>query len=219
MNVLILCEYSGVVRSAYRARGFNAFSCDILPDETGSQYHYRCDAFELLCRGYPIDHIVAHPPCTHILNTGIRWIYKGGRKSNGLDIQRLANLVDGARFFRDLWNTCRELYPKASLAFENPVMAGYAKDLIGIGNQAQTVQPWWFGDKKVKATCWWLHNLPLLEKTNDVGPPPKEGEPDYKNWAEVHHMSPGKDRGKRRSKFYPGMAKAMAEQWCRGALA
>lgn len=102
-------------------------------------------------------------------------------------------------------------FPAERVAVENPIPHGHAVEIIG-RPQDQIVQPWWFGDKKMKATGWWLNNLPPLEKTNDVGPPPRNGDPEYAEWAEVHYASPGADRGKVRSKFYLGMAEALT-QW------
>ncbi len=96
------------------------------------------------------------------------------------------------------------------LCIENPVMHKYARELCG--PYTQTIQPWQFGDKACKRTCLWLENLPPLVPT-DVLTPPKPGQPDYWAWRKVHHCPPGADRAKIRSEFFPGVARAMAEQW------
>ena len=226
MNVLIACEFSGVVREAFRSRGHNAWSCDIIQSADGSKYHLMMDAILAARSGVPNinrplrywsrwDLVIAHPPCTYLSLAGVRWIYKNGKRSESggdLDIHRLRKMVLGAQFFRDLWDACP---PTTKLAFENPRMCGYAVDLIGLGRRTQEVQPWWFGDKKLKATCWWLRDLPELQQTNCVGPGPKEGEPGYSEWAECHYASASGEtsRGHRRSIFYKGMADAIAEQW------
>jgi hypothetical protein len=119
------------------------------------------------------------------------------------------NLMRSAAFF---FKAALDEFPAERVAVENPIMHKYAIEIIG-RKPDQLVQPWWFGDKKMKATCWWLKNLPLLIKTDDVGPAPKSGAPEYAEWAECHYASPSPDRAKLRSTFYPGMSDACAVQW------
>jgi hypothetical protein len=116
-------------------------------------------------------------------------------------------MVEGAKFFRKFLD--QDHIPK--IAVENPVMHPYAKDFIG-RNQTQVVQPYWFGDRAAKATCWWLKGLEPLEKTDYIEPP-KRGEPEYEEWQAIHRTPPGPDRWKIRSKTFPGMAQAGCDQW------
>jgi len=196
MRVLVNCEFSGTVRDAFIAAGHDAVSCDLLPTESPGP-HIVGDALSQLRGGW--DMMIAHPPCTFLCNSGVRWLHERPA--------RVEQMVDAARFFRTLLSA-----PIPKIAIENPIMHKYGKAVIGRG-QDQLVQPYWFGDRKTKATCFWLKGLPALVKTDDVGPPPKSGTPEYAEWAEVHHASPGDDRGKIRSVFYSGMANAMAAQW------
>lgn len=195
MKVLIACEFSGTVRDAFIRAGHDAVSCDLLPTESPGP-HIVGDVTGILRQGW--DLMVAHPPCTFLCNSGVRWLWERP--------ERMEHMVDGARFFRLLLSA-----PIPMIAIENPIMHKYGKAIIG-RDQDQTVQPHWFGDKKIKATCLWLKGLPRLYKTNDVGPPPKDLS-ERRKWADCHQASPGPDRGKIRSVFYKGMADAMAIQW------
>jgi len=198
MRVLIGCEFSGVVREAFRKRGHDAWSCDLLPAEDGSQNHYHAEhKWELdnLARSEPWDFGIFHPPCTFLSNSGVRWLY-GGKGCNP-DKIRWAHMREAATFFRALLN-----FPIPKIAIENPIQHRYAREIIG-QSHSQIIQPWQFGHGETKATCLWLKGLPLLEPTNIVsGRMPR-----------VHHASPGPDRWKERSRTYPGIAAAMAEQW------
>lgn len=186
MRVLIACEFSGVVREAFRRRGHDAWSADLLPAENGSPHHIQGDARKILSDGW--DLLIAHPPCTRLCNSGVRWLHE-----------------------RDLWDDMREACalflaflnaPVPRVAVENPVMHGHARALIGRGPDF-TVQPWQFGHGETKRTCFWTRNLPPLQPTNVV-----EGRE-----ARIHKASPGPDRWKLRSVTYAGVAEAMAEQW------
>lgn len=187
MKVLVACEYSGVVRDAFRKLGHDAWSCDILPTEADPRWHLQCDVLEILDNGW--DLMIAHPPCTYLCNSGVRWLntQKG----------RWAAMHEGAEFFKSLYNAD---IPK--IAIENPIMHKYAKEIIG-AQQTQIIQPWQFGHGETKATCLWLKNLPKLESTNIV-----EGRE-----QRIHKMSPGPDRWKERARTFQGIADAMAEQW------
>ena len=185
-RILVACEYSGRVRDAFAARGWDAWSCDFEPTESVGQ-HYQGDVRDLL--GERWDMMVAHPPCTFLCNSGVRWLKT--------DPSRWAKMEDGCRLFMQLWN-CG--IPRVCI--ENPVMHGHARTIIGFG-PTQTVQPWMFGHGECKRTCFWLRGLPPLVATEIV--PGRE--------QRIWRMPPSKDRWKERSKTYPGIAAAMAEQW------
>ena len=188
-RVLVACEFSGIVRRAFLDRGHDAWSCDILPSEDRSNRHIQGDVRDILHEGWDCL-IVAHPPCTRLCNSGVRWLHE---RNLWADLDAAADLFSG------LW--CA---PIPYRAVENPIMHRHAKARIrSYQPPAQTIQPWQFGHGETKATCLWLHNLPPLTPTNVV-----EG-----RHARVHRMPPGPDRGKERSRFFPGIAAAMADQW------
>lgn len=195
-RVLVACEFSGIVRRAFAARGHDAWSCDLLPAEDRSNKHITGDVRGILDDGWDML-IVAHPPCTRLCNSGVRWL-SAPPAGRSLD-EMWADLDAGAALFSDLWNA-----PIERIAVENPVMHRHAKARIrNYQDPAQSVQPWQFGHGETKRTCLWLKNLPPLVPTNIVdGRTPR-----------VHHMSPGPDRWKERSRFFPGIAEAMADQW------
>lgn len=209
MKVLVGCEFSGVVRDAFRAAGHDAWSCDLLgpddlPDEFRNQrwpnYHLEGDLeWFLPGSGQAVeqdwDLLIAHPPCTYLCNSGVRWLYGG--KGKARDPQRWSNMETSARFFRRLLD-CR--VPKVCV--ENPIMHGYAREIVGRGPD-QIVQPWQFGHGETKATGLWLKGLPPLKPTRIV-----EG-----RLGRVHHESPGPLRWLRRSVTYRGIASAMVRQW------
>jgi hypothetical protein len=249
LNVLIACESSGTVRRAFRALGHNAWSCDLLPSDDDSPYHIQ-PVFEdgllkmLSGKAIPVhngpfqlrwlswDLVIAHPPCTYLCNSGVRWLYENptweGNKNvrlpscrlwewkkgkNGIMIpfrarnankDRVQAMRDGAEFFCKLY--CLDV---PYIAIENPIMHRHAKEILalrlGAGNapQTQVIQPWQFGHGETKATCLWLRNLPKLVPTDVVAG--REGR--------IWKTPPGPDRWKIRSKTFEGIAKAMATQW------
>ena len=202
LRVLVACEFSGTVRDAFLARGHDAWSCDLLADERGSNRHIRGDARAILNDGWDLL-MVAHPPCTRLCNSGVRWLSAPppGKTSD----QMRRELQDGAELFSDFWNA-----PIERIAVENPVMHRHAKALIrNYAEPAQSVQPWQFGHGETKRTCLWLKNLPPLVPTNIV-----EGRE-----KRVHRMPPGPNRWAERSRFFSGIAAAMADQWGGYALA
>ncbi len=202
LRVLVACEFSGTVRDAFLARGHDAWSCDLLPDEKGSNRHIRGDARELLQPGLWDLLIVAHPPCTRLCNSGVRWLSSPPPGRTKADMW--SELEEGAALFGAFWNA-----PVPRVAVENPVMHRHAKERIpNYAEPAQSVQPWQFGHGETKRTCLWLRNLPPLVPTEIV-----EG-----RQPRVHHMSPGPDRWRERSRFFPGIARAMAAQWGGWAL-
>ena len=203
LDVGILCEYSGTVRDAFIKAGHNAVSCDLLPSDTPGP-HYQGDALDFIDRGW--DLIIAHPPCTYLCNSGVQHLWMknayGKRRRSRL---RWKDMESGARFFRAILESDCE-----KIAIENPIMHKYAKEIIGRG-QDQVVQPWMFGHMETKATCLWLKGLPKLVETDNV----KEGmlKLPKREQQRLHYLPPSKDRAKLRSKTYPGLADAMADQW------
>lgn len=218
MRVLVACEWSGTVRDAFRRRGHEAWSCDLLgpddlPEEFHAQewpnYHLVGDVRQMLgVFGWEWDLLIAHPECKYLCNSGVRWLYKDGRKANGKDPKRWRGMRDGVELFN--WLATRPIPRKC---IENSVMHNHALKLLkhpnaqyaasGIIHPDQIIQPWMFGHGETKATALWLDNLLLLQPTNVVsGREPV-----------VHHMSPGPDRGRLRGRTYSGIAEAMAVQW------
>jgi hypothetical protein len=195
MRVLVACEYSGRVREAFRKLGHEAWSCDLLPADDNSPYHYQGDIFDIIGDGW--DLMIAHPPCTYLTNSGVTWLYKDG--------ERWKDLIDGAVFFRRLWQA--DIHMKA---IENPIMHKYAREIIG-GKQTQVVQPWMFGHTEQKGTGLWLVNLPPLVPTDNVKVEMMKLSPQERQ--KMHYLPPSKDRWKLRSTTYQGIADAMAEQW------
>lgn len=201
VRVLVACEYSGVVRNAFLDRGYDAWSCDLLPSEDGSNRHITGNALNILGDGWDML-MVAHPPCTRLCNSGVRWL-TAPPKGKTL-AQMWAELDEGAALFSAFWNA-----PIPRVAIENPVMHRHAKDRIaGYQEPAQSVQPWQFGHGETKRTCFWLRNLPPLAPTNIV-----DGRE-----QRVFRMSPGPDRWKERSRTFSGIAAAMADQWGAAAM-
>ena len=195
-RVLIACEFSGVVRRAFCARGHDAWSCDLLPAEDGSNRHIRCDVREILNDGWDLL-IVAHPPCTRLCLSGVRWLHEPPKGRTKEEMWR--ELEEAADLFSTLWNA-----PIPRRAIENPVMHRYARERIrNYRPPAQYIQPWQFGHGETKKTGLWLHNLPPLKPTNIV-----EG-----RTPRVHRLPPSPRRWMERSRTYPGIAAAMAEQW------
>ena len=201
MKVLVACEYSGRVRQAFRAKGHDAWSCDILPADDGSKYHLQGDVSHYLEHGW--DLLIGHPPCTYMTNAGVCHLHN--------DPSRWVKLDDAARFFCKLWDA-----PVGKVAIENPIMHGHAKKRLAAPQenglqQAQVIQPWMFGHMEQKATCLWLRGLPKLKPTNNV-----KAETDALPAAErqrLHWLPPSADRWKIRSTTFQGIADAMADQW------
>lgn len=208
-RILIACEYSGTVRRAFTARGYDAWSCDLLPAEDGSNHHYHGDVREILHDGWDML-IVAHPPCTRLCNSGVRWLKTPPPGRSLTEIW--AELDEGADLFSTLWNA-----PVPRVACENPVMHRYAKErIVNFKPAAQSVQPWQYGDWETKRTCLWLRGLPALVPTYptiDAARVALGLEPHAMPVARVHRMPPGEDRTKERSRFFAGIANAMADQW------
>lgn len=183
MKVLVACEFSGTVREAFRAKGHNAWSCDLLPAEDGSPYHITGDVLDTFGDINDWDLIIAHPPCTHLAVSGARWF-----KDKQVEQQ------EAIKFFMKMVHA-----PAPRVAVENPVsiMSSHYR------KPDQYIQPWQFGHGETKKTGLWLKNLPLLQPTNIV-----EGRE-----ARIHKLPPSADRWKLRSITYKGIADAMADQW------
>jgi len=185
MRVLVGCEESATVREEFVKRGHDAWSCDILPSrKTGN--HYQRDIRDVL--GYGWDMMIAHPPCTRLCNSGVRWLAER-------DLWK--EMREAAEFFKMLLNANIPL-----VCCENPIPHKYALGIIG-KKYDQIIQPWQFGHGETKATCLWLKGLPPLVPTNII-----EGR-EQRIWK----MSPSPDRSRERSITFPGIASAMAEQW------
>lgn len=196
LRVLIACEYSGVVRSEFEKRGWDAWSCDLLPTERPGN-HYCGNVSDILRQHW--DLLIGHPPCTFLCNSGVHWLHKNADRWKQLD--------EAANFFKTLLE-CDVKH----IAIENPIPHRYAVERIG-RKYDQKIQPYQFGHTESKATCFWLKNLPLLQPTNDVSEewkklPKKEAQ-------RLHMLPPGPDRWKERSRTFSGIAKAMSEQWGR----
>ena len=195
MRVLIACEYSGAVRDAFRARGHDAMSCDLLPTDVDGP-HYQGDVFDVIGNGW--DLMIAHPPCTYLCSSGLHW--------NGRVEGRAAKTEDALAFVRALLDA-----PIPRIAIENPV------GCIGtrIRKADQTIQPHQFGDDASKATCLWLKGLPLLMPTDRVPGRIVNGKARWANQTDSgqNRLAPSADRWKLRSATFPGIAAAMANQW------
>ena len=190
MKILIACEFSGRVREAFRKRGFEAWSCDLLPAEDNSPYHLQCDVREILNDNWTM--MIAFPPCTYLCNSGVRWLYEKP--------ERWQKLKEAAEFFKTLLNA-----PIKHIAVENPIPHKYAIELIG-RKYDQIIQPYQFGEPYSKATCLWLKNLPPLIPTQIIADKRKIKQAVWKE-------PPSPERWKNRSRTYKGIAEAMAEQW------
>ena len=170
------------------------------------------------------DMMIAHPTCTRLTNSGVRWLIEPPKKLAAWQYpaatveafarmtreERLAFMWDELRKGAEFYNLFKNA-PIPRKAIENPVMHCHARALIQPGPR-QIVQPWWFGDPAFKATGFELKGLPPLTATNRLTPP-KPGTPEHKAWSQVHLASPGPDRWRDRSRTYPGIAEAMAAQW------
>jgi site-specific DNA-cytosine methylase len=186
MRVLVACEFSGIVRDAFTARGHDAWSCDLLPTERPGN-HIQGDVIELffdsIYPGLAFDLMIAHPPCTHLAVSGARW-FKDKQNEQAEALGFVQMLMDA---------------PIPKIAIENPISIISSR----IQKPDQIIQPWQFGHGETKATCLWLQGLPKLQPTNIV-----EGREN-----KVHRCPPGPERWKIRSRTYQGLANAMAEQW------
>lgn len=198
MDILIACEFSGVVRDAMIARGHNAVSCDLLDTEAPGP-HIVGDVFNHLDLGW--DMMIFFWPCTNMAVSGARW-FKDKRKEQAADVVAFTRLAT---------------YPGIEkIAGENPVGVLSTK----FRKPDQIVHPSWFGHGVSKATCLWLKNLPKLVPTDIILPPSRREFESYdawntadREWRSIHLAPPGANRWKIRSRTFSGVANAMAEQW------
>jgi hypothetical protein len=207
MKVLIACEESQAVCKAFRAKGHEAFSCDVQPCSGGHpEWHIRDDVLTILEKQW--DLMIAHPVCKYLSNSGVRWLYKKQVLTGNTvkDMDRWRKMREACEFYKKLRDA-----PIKRKCVENPIIHCHARELIRPGHR-QVVQPWWFGEPAFKATGFELIGLPDLIPTNKLTPPEK-GTDEHKAWSWVHRMPPGPERAKLRSKTFLGIAGAMAEQW------
>jgi hypothetical protein len=203
VNVLIACECSGTVRDAFMAKGHNAWSCDIQPDDTGGLFHITGCAIEAL-KAEDWDLVIAHPPCTYLTVTANKWLKdQPPRKSGALvGAARREARQKGIEFFMEFAKL------KCKYAIENPVGCISSE----WRKPDQIIQPYEYGHKEPKKTCLWLQGLPKLKPTKFV-------EPEYhtttsgKRMPKWYAYADKKDRSKTRSKTFKGIADAMADQW------
>lgn len=193
LKILVACEESQAVTIELRKLGHEAYSCDIEPCSGGHpEWHLQQDVAPLLEQSW--DMIIAFPPCTHLASSGARWFeqkQKDGRQQQGINFFKLFTELDCPR-----------------VAIENPVgimSTHYRKP-------DQVINPFQFGDPFEKQTCLWLKGLPLLKATDIVQPPPRQVLSSGKTMP-LWYSNCGWNRAKARSKTFPGIAKAMAEQW------
>lgn len=192
-NVLVACEFSGIVRDAFNDAGCAAISCDIIETESDGP-HYKGNVLDILDKDWKL--LIAHPPCTYLCNSGVRWLWED-RDKGIKNTDRWKKMENGVEFFRILLESNID-----HKCIENPIPHKYAVNQIG-RSYDQLIQPYQFGHGETKATCLWLEGLPKLESTNLV-----EGRE-----HRIHNMGPSSDRSKKRSKFFSGIAQAMADQW------
>lgn len=206
MKVLVACEFSGVVRDAFRSKGHDAWSCDLEPAleshpmlshiSNNNHFHIQSDVREVLHSGW--DLMIAHPPCTYLCNSGIHWNKR---------VEGRSKLTDEAvEFVLTLMNA-----PIPKIAIENPVGVLSSR----IKKPDQIIQPYEYGDDASKATCLWLKNLPLLKPTTYILPRFVNGKKRWSNQTDSgqNKLGPSPTRSAERSITYQGIANAMAEQW------
>lgn len=207
-RLIVGCESSGVVREAFRAKGVDAWSCDLQPADDGSEFHIQGDVFDALANHH-WDAGIFHPECTYLCSSGLHW----NRRGRMVDGRPRAELTEEAlEFVQRLMDCGLERW-----AIENP------KGCIStrIRKPDQYVQPWMFGDDASKETGLWLHNLPCLVETDMV--PGRIVGKDARGrtvarWSNQtdsgqNRLPPSEDRWKLRSRTYDGIANAMASQW------
>lgn len=200
MDILIGCEYSGIVREAFRRKGHRVYSCDLLPADDNSEWHIQNDVVRAINESFNWDLIILHPPCTALAVSGNAHYAPGKPKHS----ERLASL----EWTISLWETAKE---KAQMvALENPV--GILSNYLG---KPSTVQPYEFGHDASKKTCLWLHNLLPLNPTRYIKPRIVNGMKRWGNQTDSgqNKLPPSDDRWKIRSTTYQGIADAMADQW------
>ena len=195
-RVLVACEFSGIVRDAFAARGHDAWSCDIIPTESPGK-HYEGRVQDIVGAGW--DLMIAHPPCTYLSVSGSRWLYNEDGSKNEERWKNREKALDFVQYLMDA--------PIERICVENPVSVISSQ----IRKPEQLIHPWEYGHPEEKRTCLWLKNLPKLEPSNIVYD--EMMELPKKERHRIWWM--GSSKSKERSIFYPGIADAMAEQWGR----
>ena len=212
MRILIAGEVSGIVREAFRCKGHQVVSCDLLKTEKSTSpdsWHYQGNVFDIIKNGgfivqenhgfsywkeFKPDLMIAHPPCTYLTYAGSRWLYE--------ESGRWSKMLEASEFFKKLLSADIE-----KKVIENPIPHRHAT----LPKYSQIIQPWQFGHTENKRTCLWINGLPFLRETNNVKQ--QMVGMHKKHTDKAHYMAPSKDRGKLRSITYQGIANAMAEQW------
>lgn len=198
MRVIVGCEESGVVRDAFKARGHDVWSCDLVPSRIPGN-HIIGNVLDCLDEGWDLG--IFHPPCTYLTNAGVRHLHsvpsRNGVVTKVHGIARWIELDRAAALFKIILRA-----PILKIAVENPIPHKYAVARIG-RKYDQMIQPWEFDHGETKATCLWLKGLPTLMAT--VIHTGRE--------SRIHNMAPGPNRARDRSVTFSGIAKAMANQW------
>jgi hypothetical protein len=206
MKILLACEESQALTREFRSLGHEAYSCDVLPTSGDNpEWHIQGDVLNYLNDGW--DMIIGFPPCTYMTNAGAVWMYP---KKGQVDPLRLEKAMQAKEFFMSIYNAKAKY-----IAIENPL----PMKIVGLPDKSQVIQPYEFGDPYSKKTCLWLKNLPLLKPTNVLtkyqpfinGGGGRLNRPNYQN----KKFAAG---AVNRSKTFPGIAKAMAQQWSRHAV-
>jgi hypothetical protein len=200
MKVIVLCETSNKVAQSFRDKGHEVYSLDILPNDVDQTWHIQADLKEMFSErpskwdGWwkQFDMCIAHPPCTYLCNSGVRWLYN---KDGSRNLDRWLDMLTASGFFYHIQDL-----PIKKIVIENPIPHKYG---IGQTKYDQIIQPWQHGHGETKATCLWLKGVPKLVPSNVV-----EGRA-----GRMHKLPPSKDRWKIRSETYQGIANAMADQW------
>jgi len=215
-KILIACEESQTITKEFRNLGYEAFSCDLLPCSGGHpEWHLQCDVFNIINDGW--DLMIAHPPCTFLAGSSVQWLSHPDDKGLPFDERRphpkypnrRQDMLDSVEFVKALYNSNIE-----KVAIENPV--GLLSSRWQKPNQI--IQPYMFGDEATKTTCLWLKNLPLLLPTNVVGKGERtvfaSGKSHPKWYADaLKNAKTKEERQQLRSKTFPGIASAIANQW------
>lgn len=191
-EILVACEFSGIVRDAFIERGYHAYSCDLRPSERPGP-HIQGDVRDVLTNGWAM--MIAHPPCTHLAVSGARYFKMKEQEQK-----------EALGFVKELLGA-----PIRKIALENPI--GIISTQIR--RPDQIIQPWQFGHDASKATCLWMKNLPLLQPTEVIAPRMVNGKPRWSNQTDggQNRLGPNQRRADNRSRTYEGIAKAMSRQW------
>ena len=217
MRILIACEESQTLTERFRALGHEAISCDLKPGKINSDWHYQGNVFDIINDGWGM--MIAHPPCTYLTVTANKWLKDQPKRQSGKLVgqERRDARNEAIEFFMALWNA---QIPR--IAIENPI--GCMSSVFR--RDDQIIHPYYFGDPATKATCLWLKNLPKLQWSNhaDLFADPTTVEPEfyttktgkrYPAWSmiEAAKIKDLDERSEFRSKTFPGIANAMANQW------